>query len=130
MLCGDVGLRRVGGDTHDLHAHVPHSANVVDRAHTRQHQTGNLGVDGVVDGNLDQFALVDLAEAVVERRTAESVSVRDFNDRHACIVETDHHVPHGVDAELVRDGMGAVAHAAVGHTDVEIGGVGHRFPFE
>ena len=67
---------------------------VVDRAEAGQHEDGNLGLSGLVDGGADQVELVDLGEAVVEGGSAEAVAVRHLDDLHPGLVEGGHHAAH------------------------------------
>jgi hypothetical protein len=62
---------------------------------------------------LQQRVLVDEAQAVGQRGTAKSVTVRDLNDRHTRIGErrcNRNDLSHG---ELVADTMGTVSQRAI-----------------
>ena len=118
MLLGDVRLGAVGGDAGDRGAQVGDGPQVLGRADARDQQAGDLrGSRGRYRGG-DQLHLVGAGEAVVERRPAEAVTVGDFQDRDAGLVEAGHDVRYLLPGVLVPDGVRAVAQRGVGQAEV------------
>ena len=108
VLDGDVGLGAVGGDAADRSAVVASRENVVLYPQAGQGEERDLGLLGGLRRDLDELLVVGLGEAVVERRAAETVTVRDLDDRHAGAVEGGHDVADVLDRELVPLVMRAV----------------------
>ena len=101
VLDRHVGLGAVGGDPADRPAVTLGLNDVFLGAHPRQHQEGDLRVLGGVGGEFDELLLGSLAEAVVERRSAKAVTVRDLDDRHAGRVQGRDDRVHLVAGELM-----------------------------
>ena len=120
VLDRDVGLGAVGGDAGDRGAGRVGVLQVVHRAEAGEHEDGDLGLGGLVDGGRDELHLVDLGEAVVEARAAEAVAVRDLDDLHAGRVEGVHDAAHLLLGELVAHRVRAVAQRGVGDPQVAL----------
>ena len=118
VLDRHVGLGAVGGDAADRAAVVLRLLDVLLGADTRQHQERDLGFLGRLGGQLDQFLLGGLGEAVVEARPAEPVAVGDLDDRHARGVQRRDDGADLVLGELVALVVRPVAQRRIGHPDV------------
>ena len=130
VLDRDVGLGAVGRDPGDRGAGRVGVLQLVHRAEAGEHEDGDPGLGGLVDGRRDELHLVDLGEAVVEARAAQAVTVRDLDDLHAGPVEGVHDTAHLLLGELVAHGVRAVAQGGVGDPQVALaaggGGVGEH----
>ena len=120
VLDRHVRLGAVRRDPGDRGAHLVRLVQVVDGAEAGEHEDGDLGLGGLLDGGLDELELVDLGEAVVEARPAEAVAVRHLDDLDAGLVE-------GVDdaadlrlGVLVAHRVRAVAQGRVGDPQVAL----------
>ena len=117
VLDRDVGLGAVGGDPGHRRAGLAGVAQVVHRADAGDEQNGDPGRGGLLGAARIRTIVLDLGEAVVERRPADAVAVADLDDLDAGAVERVHGGPHLCLGELVRHGVAAVAQRGVGDPD-------------
>jgi len=126
VLDGDVRLCAVGGDARDGRSGSVSSAQILDRADTREQQNGDLRPARFVHGRGDQRQLVRARETVVERRATQPVAVGHLDDLDTSRVER---MDHGSDltlVELVLHGMAAIAQRRVGDTYLRLVLSGYR----
>ena len=114
VLDRDVRLGAVGGDPGHRGAGLASVAEVVHGADAGDQQDGDLGRGRLLGRRTDQDDVLDLGEAVVERRAADAVAVADLDHLDAGAVERVHGGPHLRLGELVRHGVAAVAQRGVG----------------
>jgi hypothetical protein len=95
------------------------SADVVLRPQTGEHEKRDLRGLRRLHRSPDEVLLGRLAEAVVERRAAEAVAVRDLDDGYAGLVERADDRNDLLLGELVPLRVRAVAQRGVGDPDVE-----------
>ena len=117
VLLRDVGFRRVGRDAHRRGAGGMRGIEILDGADARQQQHRDPRARHARDGRLDPFAIGVRAEAVVEARAREPVTVADLDGIDAGAIERRGDAPHVGDGILVADGVHAVAQRDV--LDVE-----------
>ncbi len=117
MLHGDVGLGAVRGDPGHRRPGVPGMPQVVGRAEAGQQQHRDPRAARLLHRRGDQAELVLGREAVVERRAAEPVAVRDLDDLHVRLVQRVHHRADLPLGELVRERVRPVAQRRVGQPD-------------
>ena len=118
MLDRYVGLGAVGGDPADLTTVVLRRFDVFLGADARQHQEGDLGFLRSLGRELDQFLLRGFREPVVERRSAQPVTVGHLDDRYARGVQRRDDGRHLILGELMPLVMRPVPQGGVGHPDV------------
>src|SRR5581483_6922773 len=73
-----------------------------------------------VGGGRQELLLRHLGEAVLERRAAEAVAVRDLDDRHACRGQPADHGADLLRRELVRHGVAAIAQRGIADTGIDV----------
>lgn len=118
VLLGDVRFRAVGGDAGDRGAEVGDGAQVLGRADARDQQACDLRGPCCAHRRGDQLQVVGAGKAVIERGSAQSVAVSDFQDRNAGPVEPGHDVGDLLPGVLVTDGVRAVSQRRVSQPEI------------
>ena len=126
MLDGDVGLGAVGGNPYDGQTEIGGSLDVCLGAQPGKEQGSDLGPSGRPNGRRHEQSFVSARKAVVERATAQAITVADLDNGHTGVVEGGDNGSDVVLGELVMDGVRAVSKRGVCHPDVEVVSVGHR----
>ncbi len=109
VLSRDVGLGRMGSDSHRLCARAMSGFQIFDRADARQQQNGDLRALHRARDRVDPVTVAVCAESVCEARTGKPVTVGDFDRIHAGTIEGGRDPRDIAEGILMPDGVHAIA---------------------
>ncbi len=108
----------MGGDTDGAHPTVLGHVQMVDRADAGDEQRRDARLFHVRHHGLQVFIILVGWKTVVDRRTAETIAMGHFDERHTGGVERAGDIDHLLERNLVTLGMHAVAQAHVVQRDL------------
>src|SRR5690606_39173046 len=117
VLFGHVGLGAVGGHADGVDADLPRHLQVVDGADAGQQQGGNPGLFHQRYYRGQVFLVGVRREAVVHRASAQAVTVGDFDQRDAGLIQASGDALHLLQADLVTLGVHAITQGHVMQSD-------------